>query len=78
MSIPTTVPGARKVFGALDGREFASPRAFSDAYYETVRSFWGSLGTAFETTDALDWAIAQGVVRREGERVIVTFNRPAT
>jgi hypothetical protein len=73
MSLPTTVPGAQKIFGALNGQEFADPAAFSDAYYRTVRQFWGSLGTAFATSDALDWALTQGVVRREGERVIVAM-----
>jgi hypothetical protein len=70
-SIPTAVPGAMKVFGRLDGREFQTPAAFGDAYYEAVRALWGTLGTAFDTADAVAWALEHGVIVRNGEQVAV-------
>ncbi|MDX6705878.1 MAG: hypothetical protein QOK16_1181 [Solirubrobacteraceae bacterium] len=72
-SIPTAAPGAYKVFAALDGQEFPTPSAFGDAYYRVVRRLWGTLGVAFENRDAMDWALQTGVIRRDGERVIVSI-----
>lgn len=71
MPIPTAAPGAYKVFSELDGQEFSTPSDFGEAYYRTVRRLWGTLGVAFDNRDAVDWAIDRGVIRRDGDRVII-------
>ena len=71
MPIPTAAPGAYKVFCELDGRDFPTATAFSNAYYATVRRLWGTLGMAFDNSDAVDWAIDRGVIQRDGDRVLI-------